>query len=326
MLIMGGCRLATQWLEIICRLVHLGSIVLVCLRPCRDTRFFGAFMLSMLFIDVVSASDGRRVRQRVDYTESDIDSDIDSGTETEELSDVEFEETPSLPATPPDSPLSQLDGVALCAIDALQALLPERTHNEIMTAAAVINPTLNLADRATEAGMTNAHLEAILDAFGIAWQHVHAGFLTAPENLEELRRDDAEILLNIITAGGVHHWVHVAANGHNDVDKPVAEAVWAYLSDLFGVTMITRQLMSHHKPRDTSVNTSSRRTLYRAILQLHAIGAHEVPLAFNWLVWLASHFAIKVPTKVRSNVRAFRAYIFSALLQRARAQAAFLTD
>ena len=85
--------------------------------------------------------------------------------------------------------------------------------------------------------------------------------------------------------------------------------------------------MSHHKPRDTSVNDSSRRTLYRAILQLHAIGAHEVPLASNWLNWLAAHFAIfKIPTKVRHNVRAFRAYIFSALLQRARAQAAFLTD
>jgi hypothetical protein len=117
------------------------------------------------------------------------------------------------------------------------------------------------------------------------------------------------------------------ATNANDADKPVAEAVWAYLSDLFGVTVITRQLMSHHKPRDTSVNTSARRTLYRTILQLHAIGAHEVPLASNWLNWLAAHFAIfKIPTKVRHNVRAFRAYIFSALLQRARAQAAFLTD
>ena len=171
----------------------------------------------------------RRVRQRVRYakssdsdtscTESDSDADtaIDSSTETEELSDMEAEETLSrlsFPATPPDAPSCNLDGVALCGIDAIQALLPGRTHDEIMTAATAINPTLDPTDRATAAGLTNAHLEAILDAFGIAWQHLHAGHLTARQNLEELRQAGGEILLNIVTAGGYHHWVYVAANAH----------------------------------------------------------------------------------------------------------------
>ena len=110
-----------------------------------------------------------------------------------------------------------------------------------------------------------------------------------------------------------------AQSNANDADKPVAEAVLAYLSDLFGVAEITRRVWNRRKPRDTSVNTTARRTLYSTILRLYAMGAREVPLTQGLLVWLSAHFAIKVPDKVRKNMQAFRAFIFSVLLQRARA-------
>ena len=56
------------------------------------------------------------------------------------------------------------------------------------------------------------------------------------------------------------------------------------------------------------------------------MGAREVPLAKHMLKWLAAHFAIKGYRSALQNTQAFRAYIFNALLQRARAHAAFSRD
>ena len=127
-----------------------------------------------------------------------------------------------------------------------------------------------------------------------------------------------------------HHALCAAAGGcpttqsnANDADKPVAEAVLAYLSDLFGVAEITRHVWNRRKPRDISVNTTASRTLYSTIIRLYTMGAREVPLTQGLFSWLAGHFAIKVTTKVRTNLQAFRAFIFSVLLQRARAHDAF---
>ena len=117
----------------------------------------------------------------------------------------------------------------------------------------------------------------------------------------------------------------LAQTNANDVDKQVADAVESYLSVVLGASP-TRSVFGRCKPRSTVQNTIARATLYGAIVRLYAMGAREVPLSINLLSWLAAHFAIKVSNQVRQDVQAFRAYIFSALLQRARAHAAFSRD
>ena len=117
----------------------------------------------------------------------------------------------------------------------------------------------------------------------------------------------------------------LAQTNANDVDKQVADAVESYLSVVLGASP-TRSVFGRCKPRSTVQNTIARATLYGAIVRLYAMGAREVPLSINLLSWLAAHFAIKVSHQVRQDMQAFRAYIFSALLQRARAHAAFSRD
>ena len=116
-----------------------------------------------------------------------------------------------------------------------------------------------------------------------------------------------------------------ARTNANDVDNQVADAVESYLSVVLGASP-TRSVFGRCKPRSTVQNTIARATLYCAIVRLYAMGAREVPLSINLLSWLAAHFAIKVSNQVRQDMQAFRAYIFSALLQRARAHAAFSRD
>ena len=119
--------------------------------------------------------------------------------------------------------------------------------------------------------------------------------------------------------------VPCARTNANDVDKQVADAVESYLSVVLGA-LPTNRIVRRCKPRSTMQNTTARATLYGAILRLYAMGAREVPLSGKMLAWLAAHFAIKVSNTVRDNTQAFRAYIFSVLLQRARTHAAFSRD
>ena len=116
-----------------------------------------------------------------------------------------------------------------------------------------------------------------------------------------------------------------ARTNANDVDKQVADAVESYLSVVLGASP-TRSVFGRCKPRSTVQNTIARATLYATILRLYDMGAREVPLSSAALIWLASHFAISVPAATRRNMQAWRALIFNAFLQRARAHAAFSRD
>eukprot|EP01044_Picomonas_judraskeda_P013042 COSAG03_NODE_1930_length_3344_cov_1.757165_4_plen_182_part_00 len=117
----------------------------------------------------------------------------------------------------------------------------------------------------------------------------------------------------------------LAQTNANDVDKQVADAVLAYLSDVLGAPPTSR-IFGRCKARSTVQNTIARATLYATILRLYDMGAREVPLSSAALIWLASHFAISVPAATRRNMQAWRALIFNAFLQRARAHAAFSRD